>query len=177
MDKGKLPLDLRQKGVHCSLKRFWRIIQSERYANKTEKSMIGCKPSFMAMFLGNFYLPISTISLQYREYRFFGQGIGTLSMPGIRYESHIVTAFNLHYSTKMRRVPSLLRTKTIGGAHSVCAGSIASMASLRSISCFSNSLFWTGSKRSRLDGPAVRLIAFDSVPHRLHGRAVAIAPA
>lgn len=58
----------------------------------------------------------------------------------IMYKSWIVTAFNLLLLTQKQSVPSFLRTRTVGGANSVCVGSMKSMESTRFISCFLNSL-------------------------------------
>lgn len=61
------------------------------------------------------------------------------SMWGVRYESRMVITLSLQYCTQNRGTPSFLGANTIGDAHSGTLGSVISITSTLSISCFSNS--------------------------------------
>lgn len=75
IDNGKVPLHFSQQDNHCSLKRPWRILQSEGHASETEKTMMACKGGFISIFFGNFDLLISAISVKCRKHRWVARRI------------------------------------------------------------------------------------------------------
>lgn len=95
IDKGKLPLDFRQQDAHCSMIPLLRIIQSERHASKTEKTVMGCKAGFISIFSGNFDLPISDSVFNVENISASPSESIYSSMCGIWWEFQILTAFKL----------------------------------------------------------------------------------
>lgn len=102
--------------------------------------MIGCNGGFIRPSFGNFDFPIPAVSVQSRKYRRKVQRIDTFVHAGIGYENRTVTALNLQWSAQKGRVPSILGTKAICEDHSEFACLITFMASIRSVSYFSNSV-------------------------------------
>lgn len=117
--KGKLRLEFREQDVYRTLKRPW-VVLNQNGIEENLKILWSNVKAFL--WRSSSWISTCQYILLASRVRIIVTSLSDpihSSMSGIRHESLIVTALNLPYSTQKRGVPSLLKTKTIGEAHSV----------------------------------------------------------
>lgn len=131
------------------------------------KTVIGYNRGFFPIFFGNFYSPISPISVQCPKYRHIAKWID--AFVHLWYWVRIPDCYCVHLTVvnEKGKTTSFLRRKTNGEAHNVCTGSIPSFASiwyflLLQFSCLRSCKVWVWVNLSR-----ICLFKFYLVLHRV----------